>query len=147
MQMDATDAFDISKEPEHIRDLYGSGTQARQLLIARRLLERGVRFVQVWHGAGQPWDNHDDLEENHRRLAQECDQAIGALLADLKQRGMLDDTLVIWGGEFGRTPTVELADARRKRRKNQWTRSQSSRVQHVAGRRRRARRLRPRRDR
>jgi hypothetical protein len=108
MQMDATDAFDISKEPQAIRDLYGTGTQARQLLIARRLLERGVRFVQVWHGEGQPWDNHDDLEENHRRLAKDCDQPIAALLADLKQRGMLKDTLVIWGGEFGRTPTVEL---------------------------------------
>jgi hypothetical protein len=108
MQMDATDAFDTSKEPEAIRKMYGEGTQARQLLIARRLLERGVRFVQVWHGAGQPWDNHDDIEVNHRRLATECDQPIGALLKDLKQRGMLDDTLVIWGGEFGRTPTVEL---------------------------------------
>ena len=108
MQMDASDAFDTSKEPEAIRKMYGEGTQARQLLIARRLLERGVRFVQVWHGAGQPWDNHDDIEVNHRRLAGECDQALGALLKDLKQRGMLDDTLVIWGGEFGRTPTVEL---------------------------------------
>ncbi|HVY70115.1 MAG TPA: DUF1501 domain-containing protein [Verrucomicrobiae bacterium] len=108
MQMDATDAFDISREPEHIRKMYGEGTQARQILIARRLLEKGVRFVQVWHGSGQPWDNHDDIEVNHRRLAKECDQAIGALLKDLKQRGMLEDTLVIWGGEFGRTPTVEL---------------------------------------
>jgi hypothetical protein len=108
MQMDATDAFDVTKEPENIRKMYGEGTQARQLLIARRLLERGVRFVQVWHGAGQPWDNHDDIEVNHRRLAKECDQPIGALLKDLKQRGMLKDTLVIWGGEFGRTPTVEL---------------------------------------
>jgi len=85
--------------------------QGRQMLIARRLVERGVRFVQVWHGAGQPWDNHDDIEVNHRRLARECDQAIGALLADLERRGMLDDTLVIWGGEFGRTPTVELPTA------------------------------------
>jgi Protein of unknown function (DUF1501) len=108
MQMDATDAFDAGREPEHIRKMYGEGTQARQLLIARRLLERGVRFVQVWHGAGQPWDSHDDIEVNHRRLATECDQGIGALLKDLKQRGMLEDTLVIWGGEFGRTPTVEL---------------------------------------
>lgn len=108
MQMDATDAFDVSKEPQEIRNLYGPGTQARQLLIARRLLERGVRFIQVWHGAGQPWDNHDDLEEHHRALARESDQPIAALLADLKQRGMLDETLVIWGGEFGRTPTVEL---------------------------------------
>jgi hypothetical protein len=108
MQMDAADAFDIEKEPKNIREMYGEGTQARQILIARRLLERGVRFVQVWHGAGQPWDNHDDLEVGHRNLAKECDQAIGALLKDLKQRGMLEDTLVIWGGEFGRTPTVEL---------------------------------------
>ena len=108
MQMDASDAFDITREPEHIRKMYGEGTQARQILIARRLLERGVRFVQVWHGQGQPWDNHDDIEINHRKLAKECDQAIGALLKDLKQRGMLQDTLVIWGGEFGRTPTVEL---------------------------------------
>jgi hypothetical protein len=108
MQMDASDAFDVSKEPKSILDLYGPGTQARQLLIARRLLEKGVRFVQVWSGNGQPWDNHDDIEQNHRRLAKECDQGIGALLADLKQRGMLDSTLVIWGGEFGRTPTVEL---------------------------------------
>jgi len=108
MQMDATDAFDISREPEHIRKLYGTGTQSRQLLIARRLLERGVRMVQVWHGDGQPWDSHDDLEVNHGKLALESDQAIGALLKDLKQRGMLKDTLVIWGGEFGRTPTVEL---------------------------------------
>ena len=108
MQMDAADAFDVSREPESIRRMYGEGQQARQILIARRLVERGVRFVQVWHGAGQPWDNHDDLEVNHRRLAASCDQAIGALLKDLKQRGMLDETLVIWGGEFGRTPTVEL---------------------------------------
>jgi len=108
MQMDASDAFDVRREPKHIRDMYGPGTQARQILIARRLLEKGVRFVQLWHGAGQPWDNHDDIEVNHRRLARECDQAIGALLVDLKQRGMLDDTLVMWGGEFGRTPTVEL---------------------------------------
>lgn len=108
MQSEAAEAFDVSQEPQQIRDLYGPGVQARQILIARRLVERGVRFVQVWHGAGQPWDNHDDLEVNHRQLAQQCDQAIGALLQDLKQRGMLQDTLVIWGGEFGRTPTVEL---------------------------------------
>jgi hypothetical protein len=108
MQLEAADAFDISKEPESIRRLYGEGQQARQILIARRLVERGVRFVQVWTGAGQPWDNHDDIEVNHRRLARDCDQAIGALLTDLKQRGLLDETLVIWGGEFGRTPTVEL---------------------------------------
>lgn len=108
MQLEATDAFDISKEPQYIRDLYGDTLQGRQMLITRRLVERGVRFVQVWHGSGQPWDNHDDLEKNHRRLAGECDQAIAALLTDLKMRGMLDETLVLWGGEFGRTPVVEM---------------------------------------
>jgi hypothetical protein len=108
MQHDAEEAFNVDLEPRSIRDMYGSGVQGRQLLIARRLLEKGVRFIQVWHGAGQPWDSHDDLEVNHRRLARECDQAIGALLRDLKQRGMLDSTVVIWGGEFGRTPTVEM---------------------------------------
>ncbi len=108
MQMDATDAFDIQREPQSIRDMYGDTTQGRQMLISRRLVERGVRFIQLWHGPGQPWDNHDDLEVNHRKLATESDQATAALLTDLKQRGMLDETLVIWGGEFGRTPTVEL---------------------------------------
>jgi len=108
MQTEATEAFDVSREPKHILDMYGAGVHARQTLVARRLVERGVRFVQLWHGEGQPWDNHDDIEVNHRRLAGECDQAIGALLKDLAQRGLLDETLVIWGGEFGRTPTVEL---------------------------------------
>lgn len=108
MQHEAAEVFDVSREPQHVLDAYGSGVQARQLLIARRLLEHGVRYVQVWHGKGQPWDNHDDIEPRHRALAGECDQGIGALLGDLKQRGMLDETLVVWGGEFGRTPTVEL---------------------------------------
>ena len=108
MQRDATDAFDISREPGHIRELYGSEVHGRQTLIARRLLERGVRYVQLWHGKGQPWDNHDNIEANHRRLSEQIDRPIAALLTDLKQRGMLDDTLVLWGGEFGRTPTVEL---------------------------------------
>jgi arylsulfatase A-like enzyme len=108
MQLEATDAFDVEQEPKHIRELYGTSVQARQMLIARRLVERGVRYVQLYHGSGQPWDNHDDLEVNHRRLAKECDQGIAALLTDLKQRGLLGETLVIWGGEFGRTPTVEL---------------------------------------
>ncbi|MES2469026.1 MAG: DUF1501 domain-containing protein [Verrucomicrobiota bacterium] len=108
MQAEATDAFDTAGEPQHIRDLYGSGVHGRQTLIARRLLERGVRYVQLWHGAGQPWDHHDNIEVNHRKLAAEIDQPIAALLSDLKQRGLLEDTLVIWGGEFGRTPTVEM---------------------------------------
>ena len=111
MQMEAADAFDVGKEPQHIREMYGEGIHARQTLIARRLLEKGVRFVQLWHGASQPWDNHEEIEKNHRKLAKEIDQPIGALLKDLKQRGMLDDTLVIFGGEFGRTPTVELNDS------------------------------------
>ena len=108
MQRDAKDAFDITDEPEYIQRMYGSGVHGRQTLIARRLVERGVRYVQLWHGAGQPWDNHDKIEDNHRRLAKEIDQPIAALLTDLKQRGMLDETLVLWGGEFGRTPSVEL---------------------------------------
>ncbi len=108
MQTEAAEAFDVSREPQYILDMYGPGVQARQILIARRLVERGVRFVQVWHGAGQPWDSHDDLEIQHRRLAGQCDQAIGALLKDLKQRGLLDETLIVWGGEFGRTPAVEM---------------------------------------
>jgi hypothetical protein len=108
MQMEAADAFDISRETQATRDLYGSGVHARQTLIARRLLERGVRYVQLWHGADNAWDHHANLEPSHRQLAAQIDQPISALLADLKQRGMLDDTLVIWGGEFGRTPTVEL---------------------------------------
>ena len=114
MQTEATDAFDVTQEPQHIRDLYGPGVHGRQTLIARRLLERGVRMVQLWHGAGQPWDNHDNIETNHRRLAGQIDQPIAALLHDLKQRGMLEDTLVLWGGEFGRTPTVELTGGKSK---------------------------------
>ncbi len=110
MQMDAADAFDIKNEPQGIRDMYGDGVHGRQTLIARRLLERGVRFVQLWHGAGQPWDNHANIEAGHRGLAKEIDQPAAALIKDLKQRGMLEDTLIIFGGEFGRTPTVELGD-------------------------------------
>lgn len=111
MQREAAEAFDVSREPRHVLEAYGPGVQARQILIARRLIERGVRFVQLFHGAGQPWDNHDDLEVNHRRLAEQCDRAIGALLTDLKRLGLFEETLVIWGGEFGRTPTVELPQA------------------------------------
>ena len=84
------------------------GTQARQLLITRRLLERGVRFIQVWSGAGQPWDDHENIVAHHRQLAAEWDRAIAAFLTDLKQRGLFDQVLVIWGGEFGRTPVAEL---------------------------------------
>jgi hypothetical protein len=112
MQMAATDAFDIEQEPRYIREAYGPGVQARQLLIARRLIERGVRFVQLYHGDVQPWDSHDNIAVNHRNLAKECDQAIAALLADLKQRGLFEETLVLCGGEFGRTPAVEMVNGK-----------------------------------
>jgi hypothetical protein len=108
MQGEAAEAFDINREPESTRALYGPGTQARQLLITRRLLERGVRFIQVWSGASQPWDDHENLATHHRQLAAEWDRAIAAFLTDLKQRGLFDSVLVIWGGEFGRTPVAEL---------------------------------------
>jgi hypothetical protein len=108
MQMEATDAFDVEQEPLHIREMYGPGVQARQLLIARRLIERGVRFVQLFHGDVQPWDSHDNIAQAHRQLGKECDQGIAALLTDLKQRGLFEETLVVCGGEFGRTPAVEL---------------------------------------
>lgn len=101
MQTEATDAFDITKESAETRAAYGNTEQGKQLLIARRLVERGVRVVQVWHGG---WDHHQDLEEKLAKKAGEIDQPLAALLADLKQRGMLDSTLVIWGGEFGRKP-------------------------------------------
>ena len=109
MQTEAADAFDVTREPESARERYGDTVHGRQTLIGRRLLERGVRFVQLWHGAGQPWDNHDKIEAAHRKLSAEIDRPIAALLGDLKQRGMLEDTLVLWGGEFGRTPTVEMS--------------------------------------
>jgi Protein of unknown function (DUF1501) len=109
MQAEATDAFDVSREPQKVRDMYGNGVHGRQLLMARRLVERGVRVVQCYHGDVQPWDSHDNIEKNHRALAREIDGPIAALLTDLKARGLLDETLVICGGEFGRTPAVELA--------------------------------------
>jgi hypothetical protein len=112
MQTAATDAFDLSKEPKRVQELYGPGVHGRQLLTARRLVERGVRFVQCYHGDVQPWDSHDNIAANHRRLAAECDGPIAALLTDLKARGLLDETLVICGGEFGRTPAVELANGK-----------------------------------
>jgi hypothetical protein len=110
MQLEASDAFDISNEPAYIRAAYGDHVHGRQTLIARRLLERGVRFVQLWHGAGQPWDHHDNLESNIRKHSADIDGPIAAFMSDLKQRGMFEDTLILWGGEFGRTPSVELGD-------------------------------------
>jgi hypothetical protein len=111
MQMEAADAFDLTKEPQHILDLYGSSIQGQSMLMARRLLERGVRFVQVWAGQGQPWDDHENIVTSHRKNAEKTDRAMAAILRDLKQRGMLDETLVVWGGEFGRTPAAQLPAA------------------------------------
>ena len=113
MQIEATDAFDISQEPAWVHERYGTAKNpwARYALMVRRLIERGVRFVQLWHGDGQPWDSHDHIAKEHGRLAGQSDQPVAALLSDLKERGLLEETLVLWGGEFGRTPTVELAKA------------------------------------
>ncbi|WP_417390126.1 DUF1501 domain-containing protein [Gimesia sp.] len=108
MQFEAADVLDLSKEPKHIQEMYGDGLQGRQLLMTRRLLEKGVRFIQVWHSGGQEWDNHSGIEKSLRRLCGQWDQPIAAFLTDLKQRGMLDSTLLLWGGEFGRTPVAEL---------------------------------------
>jgi hypothetical protein len=108
MQTEATDVFDVNKESQATREMYGisegggnNSDIARRMLIARRLAENGVRFVQVWAGG---WDHHTDVKGNLERQAGAIDQPVAALLKDLKQRGMLDDTLVYWGGEFGRTP-------------------------------------------
>jgi uncharacterized protein (DUF1501 family) len=101
MQMEATDAFDITKESEATRSLYGSSAQGRQLLVARRLIERGVRFVQVWAGG---WDHHQDIADRLPKSASEIDGPCAGFLTDLKQRGLLESTLVVWGGEFGRKP-------------------------------------------
>ncbi|HUQ95021.1 MAG TPA: DUF1501 domain-containing protein [Bryobacteraceae bacterium] len=108
MQTEAFDAFDINKEPLKVRERYGDGAFARGCLLARRLVERGVRMVQVYYGDGQPWDNHDDILI-HKKLAQTSDKPMAALLEDLKNSGLLKDTLVIIGGEFGRTPAVEVS--------------------------------------
>ena len=108
MQTEASEAFDVSRESKQVLEAYGPGEQARSLLLARRLVERGVRFVQVSHGPVQPWDSHDDLEIQHRRLAGQVDKAIAALISDLKRLGLFESTLILWGGEFGRTPVVEL---------------------------------------
>ena len=115
MQMTAPEALDLAKEPEAIRKLYGvdekqCGHFAKQCLMARRLVERGVRFVQIYSGGMEnerSWDGHKDIEGNHRQFAGETDQPIAALLTDLKQRGLLDSTLVVCCGEFGRLPIAQ----------------------------------------
>jgi hypothetical protein len=109
MQREAMETFDISREPEHVRAAYGETAFAKSCLLGRRLLEAGVRFVSVYYTSSdnQPWDTHANHNERHPKLCADSDQATAALINDLKQRGMLDDTLVIWGGEFGRTPYAE----------------------------------------
>jgi hypothetical protein len=107
MQTDAQEAFDLSREKKTTREEYGKGYFADACLAARRLVERGVRMVQVFYGGGQPWDDHSNIEAGHRNKAKDSDKAIAALLRDLKRLGLLDETLILWGGEFGRTPTSE----------------------------------------
>ena len=111
MQVAASDAFDIERESPKTRDEYGRGHFANACLLARRLAERGVRLTQIYYGNGQPWDDHGDIS-NHRNHARKSDRPIAALLKDLKARGLLDETLVIWGGEFGRTPMSQGAKGR-----------------------------------
>jgi hypothetical protein len=112
MQFKASDAFDLTRESQTTRQSYGEGHFGNGCLLARRLVERGVRFVQVYYGNGQPWDTHSNHSETVPKLCRDIDQPIAALLGDLKQRGLLEDTLIIWGGEFGRTPTSENGDGR-----------------------------------
>ncbi|MBL9208021.1 MAG: DUF1501 domain-containing protein [Opitutaceae bacterium] len=108
MQVEGLDAFDLSKEKEATLSRYGRTVEGRKLLTARRLVERGVRVVQVWHSG---WDHHRDIEGGIRKSAGEIDQPLAALISDLKERGLLDSTLVLWGGEFGRSPTTDRSDA------------------------------------
>jgi len=117
MQAEAPDAVDLSKETAATKKLYGmddpvAAPFGRMCLLSRRLIERGVRFVQLYSGAGSKWDAHSGIEKNHGDRFQETDQPIAGLLKDLKSRGLLDSTLVIWGGEFGRTPMSEKGNGR-----------------------------------
>ena len=111
MQTAATDAFDITKETKETQAAYGEGQFANGCLTARRLVERGVRMVQIYYGSGQPWDAHGNIMD-HKRDAGKSDQPIAALIADLKAKDLLKDTLIIWGGEFGRTPTAQGSKGR-----------------------------------
>lgn len=117
MQSQAPEAVDLAQESHSTMQLYGidekeTSVFGRNCLLARRLVERGVRFVQLYHGSGSRWDAHSGIEKNHSGLCRSSDRPIAGLLTDLKQRGLLDSTLVIWGGEFGRTPMSEKGDGR-----------------------------------
>ena len=113
MQSSVPDLMDMSKEPQHVLDAYGAkpgdGSFASNCLLARKLAERGVRFIQLYH---RDWDHHSAVKNGIAFKAQETDQASAALISDLRERGMLEDTLVIWGGEFGRTPMSQTGDGR-----------------------------------
>ena len=112
MQSEATDAFDVRNEPQSVRDEYGDSPFANGCLLARRLVERGVRSVHVYYGPGQPWDDHNRINQGLRGRCPDMDKASAALIRDLKRRGLLDETAVLWGGEFGRTPVSESRDGR-----------------------------------
>ncbi len=117
MQTEAPEVVDLSKESKATTDMYGMDEKdtevfGRNCLLARRLVERGVRFVQLYHGSGSKWDAHSNLESNHTTNCKGSDKPVAGLLRDLKQRGLLEDTLVIWGGEFGRTPMSEKGNGR-----------------------------------
>ena len=117
MQTHAPEAVDLASETQETRDLYGlddkqCAAYGRQCLLARRLVERGVRFIQCYHGSGSKWDAHSKIESNHSKMCGQMDKPVAGLLADLERRGLLDETLVIWGGEFGRTPMSEKGDGR-----------------------------------
>lgn len=117
MQSHAPEAIDLSEESEETQKLYGmdqkdTAAYGRNLLLARRMVERGVRFIQCYHGAGSKWDAHKGIEKNHSIMCRQMDLPVAGLLTDLKQRGLLDQTLVVWGGEFGRTPMSEKGDGR-----------------------------------
>ena len=117
MQSSAPEAVDLTKESEATKRLYGldepeTAAFGTNCLLARRLVERGVRFVELYAGSGSGWDAHTELEKNHSRHCRATDKPIAGLLADLKSRGLLDQTLVVWGGEFGRTPFAQGADGR-----------------------------------
>ncbi|MGC6449547.1 MAG: DUF1501 domain-containing protein, partial [Pirellulaceae bacterium] len=114
MQLEAADVLDISQESQQTLDMYGVGgkqtdSYAKRCLMARRMVERGVRYIQIFMSA-QPWDSHNGLENSIRSAAGQTDQPVAALVKDLKQRGLLDDVLVIWGGEFGRLPIAQMRD-------------------------------------
>ncbi len=112
MQTEATDAFDLRGEPASVREQYGMTPYANGCILARRLVERGVRTVHVYCGGGQPWDDHNRINQNLRGRCPDMDRASAALIRDLKGRGLLAETAVVWGGEFGRTPVSESGDGR-----------------------------------